>query len=106
MYISSATHLGSAIAGLVMEATYGMNITSPADHFLQAAEEAVEVTKRALVPGTFLVDTLPIRASPEGSQQCHASTHDSCQSSTSLSGFPERGLKDSLRRPVSNSIGL
>jgi len=47
-----------------MEMTYGMDIKSHEDKFLQAAERALEYFERAIIPGTFLVDTLPICLSP------------------------------------------
>lgn len=53
----------SAIAALVMEMTYGLNITSNEDRFLRTAIEAIEVATRAMVPGKYLVDIIPIRAS-------------------------------------------
>jgi hypothetical protein len=51
----------STVAALLMEVTYGMNITSHEDKFLRASDAGMELTKRVLVPGTFLVDTVPIR---------------------------------------------
>lgn len=46
-----------------MEMTYGLNITSNEDQFLRAAVEAIGATARAMVPGAFLVDVIPMRAS-------------------------------------------
>ena len=46
-----------------MEMTYGFNITSNKDKFLRAAVDALELSNKAVIPGAFLVDTLPIRAS-------------------------------------------
>ena len=46
-----------------MEITYGMDITSHEDKFLQAAELAMGHLESAMVPGGFLVDTFPIRSS-------------------------------------------
>jgi len=43
-----------------MEMTYSMNIKSSEDRFLRAIVEASLVARRALVPGAFLVDILPI----------------------------------------------
>ena len=57
----------SSLASLVMEMTYGMEITSKDDRILRAAVEALDLTNRVMVPGAFLVDTVPIRASPEAS---------------------------------------
>ena len=45
-----------------MEITYGMNIESHEDKFLQAAEHAMDYIKEIMVPGAFLVDTFPIRS--------------------------------------------
>lgn len=44
-----------------MGITYGLDIKSHEDRFLQTAERAVECAERAMVPGAFLVDTFPIR---------------------------------------------
>ena len=46
-----------------MEMTYGMNLVSNEDQFLRAAIDAVDTTIRAMIPGTFLVDMIPIRMS-------------------------------------------
>ena len=46
-----------------MEITYGMDIRSHEDKFLQAAEQAMGHFESAIVPGAFLVDTFPIRSS-------------------------------------------
>ena len=53
----------SMIGALVMEITYGMDIKSHEDKFLQSAEHAVKHADRAMIPGAFLVDTFPIRSS-------------------------------------------
>jgi len=47
-----------------MEITYGMEIESHEEKFLQAVEQAVEYLENAMIPGAFLVDTLPICLSP------------------------------------------
>ena len=47
---------------LIMEITYGLDIKSPEDKFLQSAEHALKHADRVLVPGAFLVDTFPIRS--------------------------------------------
>ena len=44
-----------------METTYGMDIKSHEDKFLQAAELAMEHLEKVAIPGAFLVDTFPIR---------------------------------------------
>jgi len=47
-----------------MEITYGMEIESYEDKFMQAVEQAAEHLENALIPGAFLVDTFPICLSP------------------------------------------
>jgi hypothetical protein len=54
--------LPSVIGALVMEITYGLDIESHEDKFLQAAEHAAEYIERIVAPGAFLVDTFPIRS--------------------------------------------
>lgn len=49
------------IAALVMELIYGFNIESRDDKFLRATRLACEHSEKALSPGAFLVDVLPIR---------------------------------------------
>ena len=51
-----------------MEMTYGMDITNREDRFLRAAVEALEQMNETVVPGTFLVDTIPMRTSQEVSK--------------------------------------
>lgn len=46
-----------------MEITYGMDIKSHEDKFLQTAERAIELGGRVMIPGAFLVDMFPIRSS-------------------------------------------
>ena len=46
-----------------MEMTYGLSITNNKDQFLRAAVEALELVNKAIIPGSFLVNTIPIRAS-------------------------------------------
>lgn len=55
--------ISSVTGALIMEMTYGMDIKSHKDRFLQAAEHAMEHLEAAVVPGTFLVNTFPIRSS-------------------------------------------
>ena len=47
-----------------MEITYGIDIKSHEDEFLQAAERTMEHFESAIVPGAFLVDIFPIHSSP------------------------------------------
>ena len=59
-----------------MEMTYGMDITSKDDPFMQTAAEGLHLTNMVMVPGAFLVDTVPIRASYEVSKTPYESTYD------------------------------
>ena len=43
-----------------MEMTFGMDIKSHEDKFLQASERALQHVQRAMIPGAFFVDTFPI----------------------------------------------
>jgi len=43
-----------------MEMAYGIDIKSHEDKFLQAADQALKHFETAMIPGAFLVDTLPI----------------------------------------------
>ena len=52
----------SVTGALIIEITYGLDIKSHEDKFLQAAEHAMEYAARIMVPGAFLVDTFPIRS--------------------------------------------
>jgi len=54
----------SGTGALIMEMTYGMDIKSHEDKFLQAAERVVAIVGEAVEPGAFLVDTFPICLSP------------------------------------------
>ena len=58
-----------------MEMTYGVDIKSEDDRFLRVALEALEFVNKAGVPGAFLVDVIPIRASHKASKP--AIWHDS-----------------------------
>jgi len=55
------TSISSVTGALTMETTYGMDIKSHEDKFLQAAELAMGHLEKAATPGAFLVDTFPIR---------------------------------------------
>ncbi|KAG6846728.1 hypothetical protein H0H93_012210 [Arthromyces matolae] len=44
----------------ILSVAYGINVTSKDDPFLKTAEEAVHSLFVAAIPGTFLVDSLPI----------------------------------------------
>ena len=45
-----------------MEITYGLNVESHEDRFLQTAQHAMVYLERVMIPGAFLVDTFPIRS--------------------------------------------
>ena len=62
----SAPSVASAVGALVLEMTYGLNITNNEDQFLRASVEATEIAARVLIPGAFLVDIIPMRASNIG----------------------------------------
>lgn len=53
-------HVQFTVGALIMEMTYGINIATREDKYLQAVEVAMDGLKRAAVPGAFLVDTIPI----------------------------------------------
>ena len=48
-----------------MEMTYGMDIESHEDKFLQASQRAMEHFESAMVPGAFTVGTFPICSAPD-----------------------------------------
>ena len=45
-----------------MEMAYGFDVKSNEDRFLRATVAAIKSTTRVMVPGAFLVDTIPMRA--------------------------------------------
>ena len=47
---------------MIMSATYGIEAKSADDPFLSANLEATHALTTALMPGKFLVETIPIRA--------------------------------------------
>ena len=63
---SFAPSFASTIGALVMDMTYGLNITNNEDQFLRALVEATEIIARVLIPGASLVDIIPMRASHIG----------------------------------------
>ena len=52
--------IASVAGALIMQMTYGMDIKSHEDKFLQAAERATDHIEAAMVPNAFLVDRFPI----------------------------------------------
>jgi len=46
----------------ILNVTYGIDVQSANDPYIRIANESVQAVVNALVPGAFLVDTLPIRA--------------------------------------------
>ena len=57
----TSTH-PSVTGALIMDITYGLDIKSHEDKFLQSAEQAIRLGERVMVPGAFLVDIFPIRS--------------------------------------------
>lgn len=53
--------LESFAASLSLSVAYGANVESESDKLLSASENAMAAVDIAMVPGTFLVDTFPIR---------------------------------------------
>ena len=54
-----------------MEVAYGTDITTHEDQSLRAVKEAVDLTKRAVTPGAFLVNIIPIRTYHQVSEDNH-----------------------------------
>ncbi|KAG7440087.1 cytochrome P450 [Guyanagaster necrorhizus] len=54
------THLRYMAARVIMSITYGIDILPDGDPFVAVAEDAMHTVGLAVVPGTFLVDFLPI----------------------------------------------
>jgi hypothetical protein len=75
-----------------MDITYGMDIKSHEDQFLQAVELAMQYAERAVVPGAFLVDTIPIRMSAT-SRFCTRLILLTTKSNTCRSGSLVRGSR-------------
>ena len=46
---------------LTLAVAYGVNVVSESDKFYAASEDAMNAVDKALTPGNFLVDVLPIR---------------------------------------------
>ena len=44
-----------------MRVTYGIEVTEENDIYIEAAERAMETAIETGIPGTFIVDSLPIR---------------------------------------------
>lgn len=62
-YLGKTNSPSSLTGALIMDITYGLDIKSHENKFLQAAQCAMEHAQRAMVPGAFLVDAFPIRSS-------------------------------------------
>ena len=77
-----------------MDITYGLDIKSHEDQFLQAAERAMQYLGEAVVPGAFLVDTIPIRVSKTASQDSALDSPPSPQSQVCAGVVPRCGLQD------------
>lgn len=48
-------------ASMILNLTYGINVQSFDDPFVENVEKTMEALTEAGVPGAFLVDALPIR---------------------------------------------
>ncbi|KAF8874752.1 cytochrome P450 [Infundibulicybe gibba] len=53
-------HIHHTFAATIMKVTYGIDIREENDPYVETAEEAMEGMAKAAVPGTFLVDFIPI----------------------------------------------
>lgn len=54
------------VGAMIMDVTYGIQILPADDPYVRAAADALEGVEEALVPGRFLVDTIPaLRHVPE-----------------------------------------
>ncbi|KAF8506214.1 cytochrome P450 [Gautieria morchelliformis] len=56
-FLEHIRHLSGAT---IMEITYGIDVLPSGDPYIQLAEQATEASESALIPGSFLVDILPI----------------------------------------------
>ena len=81
-----------------MDITYGMDIKSHENKFLQAAERAMQQAERTNVPGAFLVDTIPIRVFATSSSFSTQLILSIMKSSTYRNGSLVRGSKLSQER--------
>lgn len=59
--LTTLTPIYSMVGALVTEVLYGFNVESHDDKSLRAMELACEHSEKAMSPGAFLVDILPIR---------------------------------------------
>lgn len=66
----------SFVTSLIMEMTYGIDITNTQEQFLRATVEVLPFLNKVLVPGAFLVDIIPIRVSHEASRTPYGLTYD------------------------------
>ena len=81
-----------------MDITYGLDIKSHEDPFLQAAERAHECGKSTMIPGAFLVDTFPICSSDPPFPIPHGSTDDAHEVRHVPEWFPGAGFKRFAKR--------
>lgn len=51
----------SLAASTIIKVTYGIDVQDSHDKYVHAAEEALNVAIAASLPGSFLVDVIPIR---------------------------------------------
>ena len=57
-------HLKLATGSLALKMTYGIEVESPENPYLRAAEGALEAAEAAMIPGAFPVQFLPFREFP------------------------------------------
>ena len=76
-----------------MDITYGFDIKSHENTFLQATEHAAECSKRTMIPGAFLVDIFPIRSSNPPIPIPHGSTDNAHKVKHVPEWFPGAGFK-------------
>ena len=51
------------VGAIIMDVTYGIQVTGMDDSYIEIAEKVLQLAASAMLPGSFLVDMVPIRAS-------------------------------------------
>ena len=86
-----------------MSMTYGIDIESADNPFLSANLEATQGLATALVPGKFLVDTIPIRRCPNSRTTPTDDLRNHGQYNTSHTGSLGRGSRFSPTKCVKST---
>lgn len=90
--VSGSPHvclLASLAGSLTLSIAYGVNVESEDDVFFSAADEAMSIADRAMMPGGFLVDAFPVRTCSSRIGYFRGiSQRPSPQSDISRNGFP------------------